>query len=117
MVRSRSRGRRVSFKIDDDESGDGDGGRDVQSSPSNVPSSRREAATEKARQSTTKPSGGKGKARAETPASESSSEDPLDCGGDRDGKSYSRGQTPGPNIGSPKDVKRGQNSQKRLKST
>ncbi|KAF8798798.1 hypothetical protein BYT27DRAFT_7343190 [Phlegmacium glaucopus] len=116
MARSRSRGRRVSFKIDD-ESGDGDGGRDLTSSPSNISSSRREAVREKGRQNTTKPAEGKGKARAETPASEPSSEDPLGCGNGRDGKSYSRGRTPGPNIGSPKGMKRGQNSQRRRKST
>lgn len=119
VSRSRSRGRRVSFKIDDNESGDDDGrGRvDIYSSPSNIPASRRKAVREQGRRNSTKASEGKGEARAETPNSGSSSEDPPDCGNDKNGKSYLRGRTPGPNIGLPKRIKHGQNSKGRLKST
>lgn len=117
MVRSRSRGRRVSFKIDDDGSDDGDGGRGVDgySSPCHIPSSRHKVDGEQGRRKTT--TEGKGKARAETPNSESGSEDPLDHGNDRDGKSYPRGRTPGPSVGPPKGMKHGQYSKGRLKST
>jgi len=123
MARGRSRGRRVSFKIDNDESDDDDrvggyGRVDVYSSPSK-PSLRREAVREQGRRNFTKPSNGKGKARAETPDSESSSEDPLNCGSDRNRKSYLRGRTPGPKIGPkigpPKGIKRGQDLKGRLK--
>ena len=117
MVRSRSRGRRVSFKIDDDESDDGDGGRGVDgySSPSHIPSSRHKVDREQGRRTTT--TEGKGKARAKTPNSESGPEDPLDYGNDRGGKSYPRGRTPGPSVGPPKGMKHGQYSKGRLKST
>jgi len=76
---------------------------------------RREAVREQGRQNFTKPSNGKGKARAETPDSESSSEDPLNCGDDRNWKSYLRARTPGPKIGPPKGIKRGQDLKGRLK--
>jgi len=105
MARSYSRGKRVSFKIDDDGSGDDDSKNRVNlySSPSKPPLRRVEAVREQRRQNFTLPSKGKGKARAEAPDSDSSSEDPLNCGS---GKSYSRGRTPGPKFGPPKDIKR-----------
>ena len=111
MARSCSRGRRVSFKIDDDESSDGGHARvDIYSSPSNIPS-RRKAVRKQERQNSTKSLEGKRKARAETPNSESSFEDSSDCEGDRGRKAYLRGRTPGPNTGPPRNIKRGQDSE------
>ena len=108
---SYSRGKRVSFKIDDDGSDDDDrpdskNRVNLYSSPSKPPLRRAEAVREQRRQSFTLPSKGKGKAKAEAPDSDSSSEDPLDCGSDtKNGKSYSRGRTLGPKFGPPKDIK------------
>ena len=86
---------------------------DVYSSPSR-PRSRRAVVME--HKSTTRPSKGKGTARAETPDSESSPENPLNCGSERDDrKSYLRGRTPGPKIGFPKGIKPGHDSKRRLR--
>jgi hypothetical protein len=75
------------------------------------PPSRREVVREH-KSISRPPTKGKGKARAETPGSESS----LESRDDR--KSYSRGQTPGPEIGLPKGIKkRGQDSKRRLKGS
>ena len=77
------------------------------------PRSRREVREHK---STTMPSKRKGKARAETSDSESSPENPLNRRSERDDrKFYSRGRTPGPKIGLPKDIKPGHNSKRRPK--
>ena len=96
MARSYSREKRVSFKIDDG-SGDDDR-RDSKNRVNLYSSPRRVEAFREQRRSNFAPSKDKGKARAEAPDSDSSSED--------NGKSHSRGRTPGLKFGPPKGIKR-----------
>ena len=125
-ARSQSRGRQVSFKIDKGsnrvEVYDRVDVYSTPSKPSQPPPSRRKVVSRehKSTITTTWPSKGKGGkgTRAETLDRESSMEEsPSDCGREKDDrKSYLRGQTPGPETGLSKGIKkRVQDSKQRLK--